>query len=93
MTTRIFGIYYYDSTDPRLDELADLSVDRYDLYLLCDTDIPYDDTWDRSGNVNRDDFQNLIIEDLTERDIQYRVIQGSMDERVQQVQQILTGSR
>jgi len=93
LTTRIFGIYYHEKCGPRLDELADLSVNRYDLYLLCDTDIPYNGTWDRSGRVNRDYFQELIIEDLTERDIQYHDIRGSMDERVQQVQQILTGSR
>ena len=91
LTTRLFGTYYHDITDPRLDELADQSVNRYDLYLVCDIDIPYHDTWDRSGRVNRDIFQEWVIQDLMDRGVRYSVIRGSMDERIQQVADILRG--
>jgi len=50
ITTATFARYYHGTVSPRLAELA---AQRYDLVFVCDIDIPYDDTWDRSGEVNR----------------------------------------
>ncbi len=57
MTTALFARYYHGMVLPRLAELAQACRSRYDLVLLCDTDIPYEDTWDRSREVNRAAFQ------------------------------------
>ena len=51
----------------------------------------YHDTWDRSGRVNRDIFQEWVIQDLMDRGVRYSVIRGSMDERIQQVADIRRG--
>lgn len=64
LTTFMFSQYYHQSALPRLTELANQGSSRYDLLFLCDTDMPYDDTWDRSGDVNRRAFQKQIIGDL-----------------------------
>lgn len=93
LTTRIFGLYYHSRTDPRLERLADLAVGRYDIIFLCDTDIPYDDSWDRSGEVNRQEFQEMIIDDLEERGLSWFLVQGDIEERVRQVKDILAGHR
>lgn len=71
ITTFMFSQYYHGSTAPRLQELAAQAASRYDLVFLCDTDIPYHDTWDRSGDVNRQVFQKQIIADLLVRKIPF----------------------
>lgn len=89
ITTFMFSHYYHHTALPRLTELANLASSRYDLVFLCDTDIPYDDTWDRSGDMNRKTFQKQIIGDLLVRKIPFIVLQGDLDERVSKVKTIL----
>src|SRR5258706_6692121 len=50
ITTHMFSKYYHGTAAPRLAELAQQAATRYDVIFVCDTDIPYDDTWDRSGD-------------------------------------------
>lgn len=89
LTTAIFALDYHGAVLPRLAQLADAAATRYDLVLLCDTDIPYDATWDRSGAVQRHTFQQRIIADLVLRNIPYITIRGTLDARVAQVQRVL----
>ena len=56
LTTYVFSIYYHQSAPQKLVDMTLSLPSRYDLVFLCDTDIPYDDTWDRSGDVNRKVF-------------------------------------
>jgi NadR type nicotinamide-nucleotide adenylyltransferase len=93
LTTRLFSLYYHESAAPPLCRLADEAAGRYDLVFLCDTDIPYHDTWDRSGDVNRRLFQNRIIGDLRARKIPYLTLGGSVRERTAAVNRILSGFR
>ena len=53
ITTYMYALYYHKKANPRLSELAVQAESRYDVVFVCDTDIPYDDTWDRSGDANR----------------------------------------
>jgi HTH-type transcriptional repressor of NAD biosynthesis genes len=89
ITTYMFSMYYYNTALPRLVEVARNVATRYDVVFVCDTDIPYDDTWDRSGDANRQVFQKQIISDLLGRKIPYFTLRGTLDERVQYVQGIL----
>lgn len=90
ITTFMFSQYYHQTALPKLVELASLASSRYDLVLLCDTDIPYDDTWDRSGDVSRKTFQKQIIGDLLARKIQYFVLSGDFETRVSKVKIVLS---
>ena len=89
LTTYVFSMYYHDRVAPKLAAIAELAPSRYDLVFLCDTDIPYDDTWDRSGDVNRKTFQKQIIGDLLARKIPYFVLHGDLESRVKQVKTLL----
>ena len=89
LTTRIFAHYYHGSAVSELEHLADACVSRYDLYFLCDTDIPYEDSPDRSGEANRADMQQQVIDDLHRRKIPYVILHGSLTERKAQVRQVL----
>jgi len=90
-TTFMFSMYYHGKTHPRLAELARATLDRYDIFFLCEADIPYDGTWDRSGDVNRQIFQQQIKADLLERKIPFITMGGTLDTRMQRVSDILRG--
>jgi len=90
ITTYMFSLDYNGKADSRLKELAEYAEKRYDLVFLCSDDIPYDDTWDRSGNVHRQKFQRQIIADLTERKIPYIYLSGNLEERVEKVKNVLS---
>ncbi|SHJ52211.1 nicotinamide-nucleotide adenylyltransferase, NadR type [Desulfatibacillum alkenivorans DSM 16219] len=90
ITTYVFAKDYHGESGPVLEKAARGSESRYDLFFLCDTDIPYADTWDRSGDVKRQWFQNQIIGDLAERRLPYFVLRGSVEERIAQVEHVLS---
>jgi HTH-type transcriptional repressor of NAD biosynthesis genes len=89
ITTYMFSHYYHGQAAPRLKELAQAAASRYDLVFLCEDDIPYDDTWDRSGAVQRRIFHKQIIADLTIRKIPFIRLTGSLEERVGAVKRVL----
>jgi HTH-type transcriptional regulator, transcriptional repressor of NAD biosynthesis genes len=89
ITTFMFSQYYHKKAAKRLIELALSAQSRYDIFFLCDVDIPYDDTWDRSGEVNRKVFQKQIIGNLLIRKIPFFLLQGDLQERIRQVKKIL----
>jgi HTH-type transcriptional repressor of NAD biosynthesis genes len=89
ITTYMFSRDYHGRAAPRLVELANQAASRYDLVFVCDAAIPYDDTWDRSGDANRQVFQKQIIADLLERKLPFRLLQGDVETRVQHVKRVL----
>ena len=89
ITTYCFAKDYHGSAGPVLTRLAKEAEKRYDLFFLCDTDTPYDDTWDRSGDQKRKWFQEQIVDDLAERRVPFFRISGTLEERVAQVDDVL----
>ena len=89
ITTYMFSHYYHRAAAPRLAELARRAEKRYDLVFLCDTDIPYENTWDRSGDVNRLVFQKQIKNDLLLRKIPFFTLRGDLEARMKKVENIL----
>lgn len=85
LTTRLFCIDYHGQSTPTLEALAHANASRYDLFFLCLDDIPYDDTWDRSGPQKREVLQQQILADLHRRKIPYHLVAGSVDERMRSV--------
>ncbi len=91
ITTYVFAKDYHGKAGSVLTEYAQKAEKRYDLFFLCDTDIPYDNTWERSGNQKRKWFQKQIIADLKERRIPYIMLSGNLEERVEKVKTVLKG--
>lgn len=89
ITTYMFSHYYHGKATPRLSQMAVDAAARYDVVLVCDTDIPYADTWDRSGEVQRLVFQKRIIADLKMRKIPYFLVNGTLEERADKVNRLL----
>jgi len=89
LTTYRFSIYYHGTATPHLAELANRCSARYDLVFLCEADIPYNDTWDRSGEGNRAVFQKQIISDLLVRRIPFFRVRGDLQSRISYVERVL----
>lgn len=89
ITTYMYCLDYHGRSPEYLTRTALENAQRYDLFFLCDDDIPYDDTWDRSGPQKRNIFHKQIIADLQERKIPYIVIRGSLEERINHVTKLL----
>ena len=89
ITTYIYSLDYHGKASEYLTQLALENAKRYDLFFLCADDIPYDDTWDRSGEQKRDVFHKQIIADLKERNIPYINLKGSVPDRIKKVETIL----
>jgi nicotinamide riboside kinase len=90
ITTYLFSLDYHGSALEELENLAKLAESRHDIIFVCDTDIPYDDTWDRSGDVKRKTFQQKIIKDLNTRNLKYFMLKGTVEERIEQVSNVLS---
>ncbi|MHA6482509.1 AAA family ATPase [Paenibacillus sp. strain BS8-2] len=89
ITTYMFSLDYHGMATQGLMSRAQEAVDRYDFVFVCDIDIPYDDTWDRSGEVQRVSFQREILADLERRGVSYTMLRGSITERAKQVKQVM----
>ena len=89
ITTYMFSLAYHKRAHPRLAELAVRARERYDLVFLCEDDIPYQDTWDRSGQADRAVFQKQIASDLLRRKVCFFRLSGSLDVRVERARSII----
>ncbi|MEO3946608.1 AAA family ATPase [Gorillibacterium sp. CAU 1737] len=91
ITTYMYALDYHGRAPELLTRLALENAQRYDLVFLCEDDIPYDDTWDRSGEQKRSVFHKQIIADLLARRIPYIPLKGSLEERIRKVDEVLAG--
>ena len=89
ITTAMFCMDYHGRLPEHLKQLALENAQRYDLFFLCEDDIAYDDTWDRSGPQKRAIFHQQIIADLKQRRIPYIALTGSLEQRIAKVEQVL----
>jgi NadR type nicotinamide-nucleotide adenylyltransferase len=84
-TTWHFACHYHTTPLPELTRLAEDSWQRYDLVVLCDNDIPYDDTWERSGDANRSEFQQFLKQYLVSHGIPFVTVSGDIESRIAQM--------
>ena len=89
ITTYTFALDYHGTAPELLTQLAIENASRYDLFFLCEDDIPYDDTWDRSGSQKRHVFHKQIIADLKARRIPYIPLKGDLETRLRCVDEVL----
>jgi len=90
ITTYMFALDYHGTAPELLTQIALENAMRYDLVFLCEDDIPYDDTWDRSGNQKRSSFQKQIVADLEARRIPYIQLKGDLETRMKHVDEVLS---
>ncbi len=89
ITTYMFCMDYHGQVSPDLAQLAQDNATRYDVFFLCEDDIAYEDTWDRSGVQKRSVFQQQIVADLQQRRIPYIPLRGDLTTRMATVASVL----
>lgn len=91
LTTWRYAMNYHGAALPRLAELADESVHRHDLVVLCEPDFGYVETWDRSGEGERQRMHRQIEADLLVRRIPFLRARGTVDQRARTLLPVLAG--
>lgn len=89
LTTYVFAQAYHGRAEPALERRAADCATRYDLTFVCGDEIPYDATWDRSGEGDRDAMQRRTLAELAARKIPHLVLRGDLATRAATVRRVL----
>lgn len=82
LTTIVYARYYHGRPSGALERIIAGYHHRPRTLLLCDTDIPFDDTSDRSGPGSRDELQRLTLAELSARALPFTIISGDRATRL-----------
>ncbi len=88
-TTLQFCQLYKQPVLPALRRMAYDDMNRYDLYVVCDTDIPFVQDGTRQNDETRGIMQKETILKLKAWDQNFHVISGSVPERIAKIKDIL----
>ncbi len=91
LTTWRYAMNYHGSSPPELAAMADASASRYDVVVLCEPDFDYVESWDRSGEGQRQVMHRQVEADLLVRRIPFFRVRGTVGERVSRVRSLLDG--
>jgi NadR type nicotinamide-nucleotide adenylyltransferase len=80
IVTKIWSEVKYQNCDEWI--LAKIIENRYDLFLLCDTDLPWEEDPQREHPHEREYLFNLYKEELTAREFPFFVISGFGNDRL-----------
>ena len=89
LTTYHFSLDYHGYSLPALRKIAEESILQYDYVFLCGEDIPYEDTWDRSGPGKRKNSQRRLIRDLASMKVPYVTLKGDLRSRIATIKRTL----
>lgn len=85
ITTYSYALYYFGKASQLLTDILQSSLYKYHHIFLCDKDIPFDDTWDRSGPESREAIQQINKMVLDDNKLKYTVLSGTPEERAETV--------
>jgi HTH-type transcriptional repressor of NAD biosynthesis genes len=88
-TTLHWSLWAYGTADARLIDLVEQTMHDY-IWIVCDNDFGWvqDGTREMAGGAAAR-FQNQQIEDLARRGISYEVVSGPVEQRIEQVREVL----
>lgn len=81
LVTKIWSLHKYGSCDPFI--LETIQTRSYDLYLLCDVDLPWVPDKQREHPHLRRHFFSWYERELQEQGFPYQVIRGEQEKRLQ----------
>ncbi len=77
---KIWSLFKYGTCDEWI--LERVKDHKYDLYLLCDIDLPWEDDPLREHPDRRQELFNLYIRELDELKVPYHVVSGKGEKRL-----------
>ena len=81
IVTKIWSLFKYEKCDPWIEDMA--RNHRYDLYLLCDIDLPWEDDPLREHPDKRKELFDFYLKELKDLQAPFRIISGTGEERLQ----------
>ena len=81
LVMKIWSIFKYGKCDPWIEEKV--KSHRYDLYLLCDIDLPWVEDPLREHPGKREELFELYLKDLQQLDVEFAIISGTGGERTE----------
>ena len=80
ITTLAYSWYYFGKASDILENNVTSNLYKYKHVFLCDVDIPFENTWDRTPG-SREQLQAINIGLLKKYHIPYILLSGSLEER------------
>jgi NadR type nicotinamide-nucleotide adenylyltransferase len=80
LTTKIWHEHYFGDCPPDIQRMA--AERTAEFYLLCDVDVPWVDDGLRDSPGRREWFHERFRRELAARGLPYRVLSGSVDQRL-----------
>jgi HTH-type transcriptional repressor of NAD biosynthesis genes len=90
ITTGLFSEWYHGNIDSRLERLMEKNASRYDVFILCDDDIPFEPEPGRGGPEGRQRLQRMHEDWLNRHGVPFYRVSGTVEERINQVSEILS---
>jgi nicotinamide riboside kinase len=92
LTTLAYAHYYFGYASKTLEKTFRKNLWKYSHVFLCDDNIPFSNTWDRSGPDSRGELQKINRMLLKDYGINYTVMSGSISERLKIIQKYMENS-
>ncbi|MFZ6752707.1 AAA family ATPase [Undibacterium sp. Dicai25W] len=87
LMTEIYSKHYFDEAEPDLVDLSSTHAEQYAFTLVTALDFPWmPDGLQRESPAVRQMIHEQLLEILEEREIPHMLIEGSLKDRVQQVE-------
>ena len=81
LVTKIWSIYKYGKCDPWIEVMV--KNHGYDLYLLCDIDLPWVEDPLREHPARRNELFNLYLDELKKNHARFEIISGTGRDRTE----------
>jgi NadR type nicotinamide-nucleotide adenylyltransferase len=91
LTTWVYAIRYFGYASEALEEVLSDYLAFPREYWLCGTDLPFEDSPDRSGPGSREEHQERTVAELQHRGLAWRPVSGTLAERVKTIMTSLKG--
>jgi NadR type nicotinamide-nucleotide adenylyltransferase len=91
MTTWVYALRYFGCSSEVLDKILSDYLAFPREYWLCGTDIPFEDSPDRSGPGSREEHQERTVTELRRRGLSWQPVSGTIAERVETIMTSLKG--
>ncbi len=88
LVTKVWSMHKYDTCDPWI--LQQLEIPRYDLYLLCNVDLPWQYDDQREHPHLRNFFFEWYKRELEGYGFPYRIVSGSRQDRTENALALIT---
>lgn len=89
LTTLLYSNYLFGRADPKLEWLSNR---KYDRTFLCSPDFEFVQDGTREGNGFREKQHKWYLKELAERNIPFKLLTGTAEERIVQVKHALLSS-